>query len=157
MKGTEIIAKLNLELEAKAENEYKDGSSKILNCHKCDLPPRHTYDSFGMPMHYLECPLCGIKASFAKRFQGVVDEWNSKQNGTYGKIECFNCKHYFYASDFDTEKEGIGEGWKHLCLHHYGHQRVSLPKNREEYGRTACACMVNGARNCQLYELKGVD
>jgi len=73
------LAQLNVALEQRAADEYRDGAGTIKKCARCRVAPVHSYDSFGMPFHKLECPKCGSHADYPKEFSGVVKRWNGMQ------------------------------------------------------------------------------
>jgi hypothetical protein len=81
------LQELECDLEMKAFSDYQANKEAIKNCARCNVPPRHSYDSFGMPMHRLECPICHSHLEYAKKFEGVKNYWNALQDGTIGEYE----------------------------------------------------------------------
>lgn len=70
---------LEMKLEKKAAREYQENRDKLLDCAKCHAKPEHSYDSFGMPFHRLECPKCHSYVEYPKKWNGVQEEWNNLQ------------------------------------------------------------------------------
>ena len=73
------ILELNAQLELNANDNYNNGRNELLECKECKINPDHEYDSFGMPMHKLECPKCGKSVQYPKEWEGVKNLWNKLQ------------------------------------------------------------------------------
>ena len=76
------LRELEHNLEIKASSDYQENKKDLKNCARCDVPPEHSYDSFGMPMHRLECSVCHSYIEFPKSFEGAKDKWNNLQEKT---------------------------------------------------------------------------
>ena len=119
--GMAKLAALNSDLEAKAATDYSENKDKILDCPNCKIQPNHTYDSFGMPMHKLECPNCGLMAEYAKMFKGVVEYWNDNvlflRKKKAGKIQrCARCGQELEFKDI-VNYMAVKKGWFYGITH----------------------------------------
>lgn len=81
------LKELECNLEIKAASDYQENKGDVKNCVKCNIPPEHGYDSFGMPMHQLQCPMCHNFVTYAKSFEGVKEKWNMLQDGKLSEEE----------------------------------------------------------------------
>lgn len=81
------LKELECNLEVKAAADYQENKNDLMNCIKCNVPPEHEYDSFGMPMHELKCPVCGVFVTFPKSFEEAKNKWNALQKGEMDEKE----------------------------------------------------------------------
>ena len=94
---TEELRELEYSLENQATEDYSEKKEELKNCSKCNIPPKHSYDSFGMPMHKLQCPKCSAGVEVAKSWDHVKEEWNllqSKGNSQFKITSAGECGHY---------------------------------------------------------------
>lgn len=133
-KGNLELIKLEMQLEEKASKDHESGKNKIRNCDKCHIKPVHSYDSFGMPMHYLKCPECGQNVQAAKDYMQAVRLWNVLMGGP--KADCHKCKHY--SEDYDkcantrllhehgcTDEQIKNDPWDYLLIWQIVNQNYS--------------------------------
>lgn len=160
-KALQELFDLNTQLEGQAVIDYHKEEQQILPCKKCKIKPIHSYDSFGMPMHKLECPECHMYVEYPKEMRGTITRWNGIQSGIAGTIKCENCKHHLLCPPGPHNIDYFKENNISLCempklysrCNHSYHKKKGEVITDPDY-QLAITGIVNGRQDCDLFETK---